>query len=204
MRIGEVSLGVVTGIATWWCWEPSIMSLRLGLCAYGVLLLACRHSYQGRWIVFIMAMMIGSLRLSTMVNATDQSVESEGYTTGWVVKSNRRQALIQNETERWTVEFYPEAPTQGALVSVWHQPKVGLVHWTGGVDPFRRIQAERTGVRKPKEWIVHREPERVRKPMTLEELTHGGILWALWGVLGPKTYGSLRRSQGSLEALGGR
>ena len=179
MRIGEVSLGVVTGIATWWCWEPSSMSLRLGLCAYGVLLLACRHSYQGRWIVWIMAVMIGSLRLSTMVNTTDQSVESEGYTTGWVVKSNRRQALIQNETERWTVEFYPEAPTQGALVSVWHQPKVGLAHWTGGVDPFRRIQAERTGVRKAKEWIVHSEPERVRKPMFLEELNHGDILWAL-------------------------
>ena len=35
----KVSAGVIIGIATWWCWEPSVVSLRAGLCAYGVLLL---------------------------------------------------------------------------------------------------------------------------------------------------------------------
>ena len=67
----------------------------------------------------------------------------------------------------------------GSLVSVWHQPQVGLVYWDGGIDPFRRIKAERTGARKAKEWIVHSEPKRVQKPTVLDELTYGGVLWAL-------------------------
>lgn len=179
MRIGEVSVGVVTGVVTWWCWEPSIISLRVGLCAYGLLLLCCRQKWQGRAIVLIMAVLLGALRLSTMVNATDQSIESDGYTTGWVVRSTRRQALIQNESERWMVEFFPTAPRHGSLVSVWHQPKLGLVHWDGGIDPFRRIVAQRTGIRKAKEWIVHTEPKRLQKPEILGYLTHGEVLWAL-------------------------
>ena len=179
IRVGEVSLAIVTGIVTWWCWEPSVIGLRIGVCAYGLLLLVCKNPQQGRVIVGIMAMMIGALRLSTMVNATDQSGEVDGYTTGWVMKSNRRQALIQNERERWLIEFFPFAPIQGSLVSVWHQPKTGLVYWEGGVDPLRRIAAQRMGVRKAKEWIIHSEPERVQKPVVLDELTYGGVLWAL-------------------------
>ena len=177
VRIGEVSLAVVIGIVTWWCWGPSVIGLRLGLCAYGILLLCCRYRRPARMMVWIATFMLGALRLSTMTNATDQSIESNDYTTGWVVKSNRRQALIQN-SERWMVDFFPSAPKQGSLVSVWHQQP--SLDWFIGM--VVSIPLDELG---HKEWEVKKNglstvsPNVFKSQSYLEQLTYGGVLWAL-------------------------
>ena len=164
VRIAEISIGIIIGIVTWWCWEPCVASLRVGLCAYGGLLLLVRRNWQGRVIIWMLALLFRGVENVEYAQFNRDVFQSDGYTTGWVVKSNRRQALIQNEEERWNMDFYQEAPKQGALVSVWHQPKRGLIDWGGGVDPEQRIQRERTGRRQAKEWIVHTEPKRAVKP----------------------------------------
>ena len=179
VRIVEISIGIIIGIVTWWCWEPSVANLRIGLFAYSILLIFCRQIWQIRMIFWIMALLLGALRMSSMTNTTNNDSDHDGYTTGWVVKANRRQALIQNEEQRLNIDFYPEAPNQGSLVSVWHQPKRGLIHWDGGVNPKKRILRERTGRRQAKEWIVHMEPKRAVKPEILDHLKYGDVLWAL-------------------------
>jgi len=179
IRIVELSIAVVIGLASWWLWEPTVLSLKLGIVAYGSVLIVSKHSVCNRVILLLMALLLGSLRMSSINNHTDHVDAENLYTTGWVIKSNYRQALVENDVERWNVDFYPKAPVQGALVSVWHQPKEGLVYWEGGVDFNRRSHAERTGMRKAKDWIVHLEPDRLKKPIILEDLKHGGVLWAL-------------------------
>ena len=179
VRTVEISVGIIIGIVTWCCWEPSVASLRMGLFSYSILLIFCQKIWQTRLIFWVMALLLGALRMSSMPNSTEYNWQHNGYTTGWVVKSTSRQALIQNEEERWTIDFYPEAPKQGALISVWHQPKRGLIHWDGGVNPNQRIQRERTLRREAKEWIVHQEPKRAVKPEILDQLNYGGVLWAL-------------------------
>lgn len=179
IRIVELSIAVVLGVVLWWCWEPTAVSLRLGLVSYIVVLCMLGQSKSTRVVVWLMAFLVGSLRVSTMPNAGDGIYEFNHYTTGWVVQSNRREALIENETERWKMQFYPEAPSQGSLVAVWHQPQLGLVQWSGGVDQQRRQKAARFTIRRAKEWILLSEPKRLKKPFVLNDLSHGGVLWAL-------------------------
>ena len=179
IRIVELSMAMVVGMATWWYWEPTQLSIKLGLIAYGIVLICCQHTVCNRLILLLMALLLGSLRMSSIQNHTDRNDTLNSYTTGWVIKSNHRQALVENDAERWKIDFYPKAPKQGSLVSVWHQPKLDLVDWEGGINRIRRSHAERTGLRKAKDWIVHVEPDRLEKPIILEDLKHGGVLWAL-------------------------
>ena len=179
VRIVELSISIILGVALWWCWEPSVTSLRWGLGAYALLLSVCRKSNKTRAVIWTLCFLFGSLRVSTMPNVTDENDQYNQYTTGWVVHSNRREALIENETERWKIKFYPEAPTQGSLVAVWHQPQFGLEQWSGGVDQKQRQQSARFTFRRAKEWVLLSEPKRLTKPLVLHDLSNGDILWAL-------------------------
>ncbi len=179
MRVLEVSIAIVLGIASWWLWEPSVGSLRYGIVFYVALLICLRKSNYSRVVIWVLAFLVGSLRMASMPTAVDVDVDEDVHTVGWVVHRNHRVALIESETERWKINFYPVAPPQGALVGVWHQPSKNTLPWEGGVDDKRREQAERTGRRRAKDWVLLTEPKRLIKPTILEELNHGGILWAL-------------------------
>ena len=158
VRIGEVFLSVVTGIVTWWCWEPSTFGLYLGLCAYGVLLLCCHYSRPARMMVWVRLPWCSVHYDCQRWQMQQINRWIKWLHNGWVVKSivDRHWFKII-ASDGWSI-FIPSAPKQGSLVSVWHQPKLGLVHWDGGIDPVRRVNAERMGARKAKEWIVHSDP----------------------------------------------
>ncbi len=177
MRVLEVSVAIVLGIVCWWLWEPCVDSLHYGIVTYVALLCCLRQSNYSRLILWVLGFLVGSLRMASMPTAVD--VDEDVHTVGWVVHRNHRVALIEGEVERWKIQFYPVAPPQGALVGVWHQPSKDTVSWEGGVDEQRREQAERTGRRRAKDWVLLTEPTRLSKPTVLRELRHGGILWAL-------------------------
>ena len=115
-----------------------------------------------------------------MPNATDQSIENDEHTTGWIVKSTNRQALIQNAVSVGLLSFIQKHPMQGSLVSVWHQPKVGTdILGVVGSIPLDELMPKEWG-RQAKEWIVHTEPERAVKA---RDFTAVEIWWCFMGAI---------------------
>ncbi len=179
LRIRETAILIIIGISTWSVWQPSVISLQVGIVTYGLMLWLLERSHYTRLIVWLMALLLGALRISSISTANEHDLESDQHTVGWVVHSVYRTALIESETERLKVQFYPEAPKQGELVAVWHQPFDQHISWRGGIDHQRRATAERLQYRKAKDWVVLSSPQRITQPEQLLDLKHGGVLWAL-------------------------
>lgn len=174
----ELAAGMILGVLSWGWWQPSVMSILGGMVTLSILLMWIGYPWLQRSVLVLLVFLLGNGRVAYLENVTD-SVDGSMHSVLYVQQTIGKEALLENEAERWRMRFYPAAPPQGAWVGVWHLPVKLPPVLKGGRDTWSQSIQSRRPMRQVKAWELITAPQRMEYPTQLAWTTHGGIIWAL-------------------------
>ena len=175
----ELAIVMAMGIVGWGYWQPSLEEILFGMsCLLGLLVLT-NHPVLHRILLMLLAGLFGTGRMSAIDNEPLERLEQDVHSVLWVQQVVGREALVDNDSERWKMRFYDEVPLQGSLIGVWHRPVVNPTVLKGAIDQGDRSESTRRPNRSVVAWECITEPQRLDRPERLNYLSHGGIIWAL-------------------------
>lgn len=175
----ELAVGMAMAIVCWGFWQPSFEETLWGMIALIGLMAMVHHQVLQRILLILLAGLFGTGRMSAIENEPSDLTELDVHSVVWVQQVVGREALVDNDHERWKMRFYNTVPSQGSLIGVWHRPIVSSVSLKGGMDKNRLSEVTRRPLRSVVAWESITEPHRLSRPERLNYLEHGGIIWAL-------------------------
>ena len=177
LRWITIAVAFVFGMHTWAWWQPKPHDLLWALTGLSVVFLMTYRISLHRILILLMAFLVGNVRLSSMTNVS-KSLPENTHSILWVEHISGRQALVENNRERWLIQFN-SIPPQGSLIAVWHKPLNPSVVWKGGRSKERIATLSRAPQRYAIDWVLLKEVPRLNRPENIEFIQNGGFLWAL-------------------------
>ena len=99
--------------------------------------------------------------MSAIDNEPLERLEQDVHSVLWVQQVVGREALVDNDSERWKMRFYGEVPLQGSLIGVWHRPVENPIVLKGAIDQGDRSESTRRPNRSVVAWECITEPQRL-------------------------------------------